>query len=232
MLQVNAKQALTVVLAALMIQPFPVQAASASTMIGSISSYGSVTVGDVSAPRESTLFSGDVVNTRSGNATVQYKQGARVLLANDSAALFSTSSVELRNGQMSFRPGSDMGVAFSASSLRLQPAKSSSANVTLKDGKATVSVTEGTVEVIDPSGAKLATVGAGEAKLFAMASPAPAAAAPAPAAAAPPAPASKKVGGVPVWVVVGAVAAVSTTVGVALKMNSNDGSAIVASPSR
>jgi hypothetical protein len=135
---------------------------------------------------------------------------------------------------MIFRPGSDTGLAFSASSLQLQPAKGSAANVTLKDGKATIAVTEGKVEVIDPTGAKLASVGAGETKLFAMATPAAGdpAAAPAPAAAAPSAPAPHTVvGGMPLWVWLTGAATVGTTVGFAISMNRDDNSAVVVSPS-
>jgi hypothetical protein len=90
------------------------------------------------------------------------------------------------------------------------------------------------VEVIDPTGAKLASVGAGETKLFAMATPAAGdpAAAPAPAAAAPSAPAPHTVvGGMPLWVWLTGAATVGTTVGFAISMNRDDNSAVVVSPS-
>jgi hypothetical protein len=79
-----------------------------------------------------------------------------------------------------------------------------------------VSVTEGVLQVVDPTGAKLASIKAGETKLFAMASPpaAPAAASP---AAAPP----KAIGGVPLWGVVLAVGAVVVTTVTAIELNNN-----------
>ena len=121
MFRLNCKQTLSIVLAALMVQPSPTWAGATASAIGSINSYGAVTVGKASAPASSTLFAGDVVNTDTGNAVVQYEQGARVLLAKSSSAVFSPKAVELKNGQMSFNTNSSRDIIFSATSLRLEP---------------------------------------------------------------------------------------------------------------
>ena len=224
MFRMNFKQMLSVFLAILMLRPFPMQAAPTPAVLGSISSYGAVTVGELSAPAENTLFAGDLVSTRIGSAVIQYKQGTRVLLTMDSSAQFTPSAVQLQKGQMTFRSSSVQGPVFQASSLRLEPTvASSSANVILNDGKASVAVTEGAVRVVDPTGAPLASIQAGEARLFAMAS---AAAAPA----APPVPsaaAAAPQGNVPahthaVWMLALGVAAAGASLGIAGLIRANN----------
>ena len=72
---------------------------------------------------------------------------------------------------MAFRAGSGGGPAFAASTLRLEPlAAHSAASVSLNDGKAQATVTEGAWRVLDPSGAQLVSLKAGETALLAMAS--------------------------------------------------------------
>ena len=210
MFKLILRQMLAVFLAVLMLRPFPMSAASPDAVLGSISSYGAVTVGDIASPAENTLFAGDLVKTNAGSAVIQYKEGTRVLLAKNSTAQFTDSDVQLQNGQMSFRTSSDQSTVFHASSLRLEPAGSSSANVILKDQKASVNVTEGAVQVVDPTGKRLASIQAGEARLFAMAVP-PASAAPAASAAAP------QMGGSDgtVWLLALGVAAVGASLGIA-----------------
>jgi hypothetical protein len=220
MLHLSPKQMLAVLLSIVMIRPFSAEAAPAAAVLGSISAYGEVSVGAVSVPAESTLFAGDMVNTVGGKAVIQYKEGARVLLASDSSAQFSAGEVQLQKGQMTFRSAAAGGPVFNATSLRLEPAAAnSSANVVLKDGKASVSVTEGILQIVDPSGAKLASIKAGETRLFAMASPpaSPAAASPAPAAPAPQALA----GGTRTWVLVAAATGVAITTALAITLNNN-----------
>ena len=87
---------------------------------------------------------------------------------------------------MSFQTAAGSAMVFAVSTLRLEPSTAkAAANVTLKDSKASVAVTEGTLNVVDPSGVQLASLHAGDARLFEEA----AAAVPGPAsspAAAPP----------------------------------------------
>ena len=178
MFRLRMKQMLSIALAALMVQPSPTWAGSSAAVVGSINSYGAVTVGQSAAPASSTLFAGDTVRTQAGNAVVQYEQGARVLLAKSSAAVFTPKTVELQKGQMSFRTTTGKDVTFNATSLRLEPmSDKTAADVTVDNGKASVTVREGSVRAVDPSGTPLAVIPAGEAKLFAMAVP-PASAAP------------------------------------------------------
>ena len=223
MYNLNLKQMLGVFLAVLMLRPYPMSAAPAAAVLGSISSYGRVTVGDLASPAENTLFAGDLVNTGVGSAVVQYKAGTRVLLGMNSSAQFTAGEVQLQAGQMTFRTASEQGPVFHASSLRLEPAPSSSANVILNDQKASVSVTQGTVRVVDPTGVPLASIPAGEARLFAMAS-LPVAAAPSAAA-----PAAPQMGGGngTVWLLALGIAAVATSLGIAglVRANNADDSA-------
>jgi len=219
----SLKQMLAIFLAVLMLRPFPAAAAPAAAVLGSISSYGTVTVGDLASPSENTLFAGDLVNTGVGSAVVQYKEGTRVLLAMNSTAQFTAGEVQLQAGQMTFRTASEQVPVFHASSLRLEAAPSSAANVILNDQKASVSVTQGTVRVVDPTGVPLASIPAGEARLFAMAS-LPAAAAPSAAA-----PAAPQMGGGngTVWLLALGIAAVATSLGIAglVRANNADDSA-------
>ena len=208
---------LAVFLAVLLLRPFPMSAAPSAAVLGSISSYGAVTVGDLASPAANTLFTGDLVNTHAGTAVIQYKEGTRVLLGRDSSAQFTTDEVQLQAGQMTFHSASDQRPVFHASSLRLESAPSSSANVILDDRKATVSVTEGAVRVVDPTGVPLASIQAGEARLFAMASP----------AAAPPAsavPAAPQFGGsnATVWLLALGTAAVGLAIGINALINNDD----------
>jgi FecR-like protein len=218
-MKVTFRQILSVYLVVLMLRPVSMPAANSAAVLGSISSYGSVKVGEQVSPSQNTLFAGDVVKTQSGSAVIQYSQGARVALDKESSARFEASNIQLERGIMSFRAASTDGPVFNASTLRLQPAQSgSSANVSVQPGKATVTVTKGSVRAVDPTGVTLSVINAGETKLFAMASPAPAAPAAA-SAAAPPIPAIATL-----WLLVigGVTAAVTTAVAVTSNNNSSD----------
>jgi hypothetical protein len=189
MSQLSVRQMIAVLLAVMLLRPFPMQASSPTPVLGSIASYGTVKVGDTASPRANTLFVNDLVKTAEGSAVIQYKEGTRVLLAKDSSAQFTVSAIQLQKGQLNFRSSSGESPIFQADSLRLEPmAANSSGTVILQDGKASVSVTQGAIRAVDPTGVTLTEINAGQTQLFAMASPAAAAAASASAsAAAPPA---------------------------------------------
>jgi len=235
MLRLNLKQMSSLFLAAWMVQSTAMQAASSAVVLGSINSYGPVVVGQAAAAPEGTLFAGDLIDTQSGNAVVQYKHGARILLAKSSAALFSPTSVELKKGEMTFRSASSKEIVFQATSLRLEPVTEKTlANVTVNEGKAAISVQEGSVRAVDPSGKVLGEIPAGKTQLFAMAvPPAAGAAASAPAAsasaAAPPVPSAT----VAIWLALGVAAATTATfVTAAVTDNDDEVEARAASPAR
>jgi len=221
MATMNLKQLLSVLLVVLIARPVPLGAAattaSTRTTLGSISSHGTVRVGDVVVPPEGTLFSGDQVQTELGSAVVRYREGANVRLGNETLASFSPSLVQLQKGQMSFRTASSEGPVFAASTLLLEPAApNSAANVFLGDRKASVAVTEGTLKVMDPSGVQLASLSAGEARLFEEAS----AALPPP-----PSPAAAPQGGLSGsrgWILALGVAIAGTSLGIAGLVQAND----------
>jgi hypothetical protein len=155
----------------LMLNPPSIVAASAGTtsqgVLGSITSHGSVRVGEMFVPSEGTLFSGDRVQTNNGSAVIQYRDGARIMLASGSLASFAPAGMQLEKGLMSFQTVAGNGMIFAVSTLRLEPTTAkAAANVTLKDSKASVAVTEGTLKVVDPSGVQLASLHAGDARLF------------------------------------------------------------------
>src|SRR3990172_9134700 len=141
----NLKQLMAITLSLALIQPGPISAASVDTssprsIIGSITSNGSVQVGDIPVPSVSTLFSGDQVTTTAGNAVIQYRQGPRVILGGASQASFTDGQVQLHRGQMAFE-SSGRPVGFSISTLKVEPTSSNSAvNVTVEDNLATVAV--------------------------------------------------------------------------------------------
>lgn len=191
-LKLGGREFFAVLLGALLLNPSGLIAASTGTTraaLGSIESRGAVRVGEILAPSQSTLFAGDRVATNSGQAVIQYRQGTRVVLAGESVANFAQARVQLEKGLMTFQTASNSGMVFAAATLRMQPAAAkTAANVTFTDSKASISVTEGTLKVLDPSGVQLASLKAGEARLFeeAPASPAPSASASAAPPAAPP----------------------------------------------
>lgn len=113
--------------------------------------------------------------------------------------------------------------AFAVSTLRLEPATAVSvATVTLQDKKASVSVTEGTLNIVDPTGVQLASLSAGQAGVFQEAS----AALPAQAAGGP---ASAFIGGIAaIWILVAVGVASATAVTLAQR---DDEEVPVVSPS-
>ena len=226
MLKLKMKQLLALFLCGLFVRPVPIMAgpdatASPRAVLGSVTSRGMVQVGEVQVPGMSALFSGDQVRTLAGNAMIQYQDGVRVVLGNESLASFSSARVELQKGQMSFSTETAKPL-FAASTLRIEPTSAkSAANVTLQDRKATVAVTEGTFKVVDPSGAQLASLRAGEARLFEEAS----AALPSPPAAAAAAPPPQGGGGGTLsraWLVALAVGIAGTSLGIAGIVKAND----------
>lgn len=227
MLKLKMKQLLALFVCGLLVRPAPIMASPDATtpsraVLGSVTARGVVHVGEVQVPGMSALFSGDQVQTLAGNALVQYEQGARVVLGNESLASFSSSRVELQKGRMSFSTEAGKPL-FAASTLRIEPASAkSAANVTLSDHKATVAVTEGTFKVLDPSGVQLASLRAGEARLFEEAS----AAVPSPPAAAAAAPPPPQGGGGSTlsraWLVALGVGIVGTSLGIAGIVRAND----------
>ena len=225
MLKLTMKQLLALFLCGLFVRPMPIlaapdAAASPRAVLGSVTSRGMVRVGEVQVPGMSALFSGDQVRTLAGDALIQYKDGVRVILGNESLASFSSARVELQKGQMSFRTETG-GPLFAASTLRIEPtSEKSAANVTFQDRKATVAVTEGSLKVVDPSGVQLAALRVGEARLFEEAS----AAMPSPPAAAAAAPPPQAGGGAGsrTWLVALGIGIVGTSLGIAGLVRAND----------
>ena len=229
MLKLAERQLLALLLCALMVNPPSIFAASTPSasraVLGSIATNGSVRVGEVLVPTEGTLFSGDRVNTNNGNATIQYRDGARVQLASESLADFAPGRIQLEKGLMSFSTVSADGMVFSASTLRLEPTTAkSAANVTLKDTKASVSVTEGTVKVIDPSGTLLASLKAGDARLFEEAPSSSSAADPAAAPSAAAAPQGGGSSGNNHWLIAAGLAVAGIALGIAGIVKADDAS--------
>ena len=220
MLKLRMKQTLTLFLCGLLVQPLPTIAAPGAAL-GSVTPRGIVNVDNVQVPGMSALFSGDQVRTGVGSALIQYEEGARVVLGLESQASFSATRVELKKGQMSFSTKAG-GPLFAASTLRIEPVgNKSAANVTYVDHKATVAVTEGSFRIVDPSGEQLASLRAGEARLFeevAASEPAP------PAAAAPAAPAAPQIGGGGnrAWLLALGVGIVGTSLGIAALLRASD----------
>lgn len=226
MLKLDGRSFLALLLSVLLLYPSPMTAGTTASrnVLGSIAARGSVQVGEVLMPTEGTLFAGDRVQTNNGSAIIQYREGARIQLASGSLANFTPSRVQLEKGLMSFQTASNNGMMFAVSTLRLEPSTpKAAANVTLKDSKASVAVTEGTLKIVDPSGAQLASLNAGDARLFeevAASLPEPAASpSPAPAAAAPP---QGGGGGSHTWMIALGAAVVGTSLGIAGLVRAND----------
>jgi len=223
MFKMNTQQLVAVLLSLLLAHPGPLAAAEPATVsrtvLGSITARGSVLVGETPMPGAGTIFSGDQVQTRTGSALIQYQQGARVLLASNTLANFSDGRVQLQEGSMSFRTAAAGGPAFAASTLRLEPAaEQSEASVTLNGKSASVMVTAGTVNVLDPSGVQLASLRSGEARLFEEAA---AGLPPAAAPAAPPQGGSSS-GGSRTWLIGLGAGLAGAAIGIAGFVRAND----------
>ena len=228
MLKFEGREFLALLLSLLVAAPPQFVAAatvpSGRAVLGSIESRGAVRIGEVLTPSQNTLFAGDRVQTNSGGAVVQYQQGARVVLASETVANFAPARVQLEKGLMTFETASNNGMIFSASTLRLEPtAGNTSANVTFSNSKASVAVTQGALKVVDPSGLQLASLNAGEARLFeeSPSSPEPAAAS-SPSPAAPAAAPQGGGGGSHKWALAVGIAAVGVSLGVAGIVRAND----------
>ena len=175
MLKMNVKNLFAVLLSVLLIEPSYCMVASPATappaVLGSVTTRGTVRVGGVLMPSHGTLFSGDEVQTSLGSAIIQYQKGPRVQVAIESSVHFTSSHVQLQRGQMAFRTVSGNDLSLAASTLRLEPATTKTdAHVSLQDKKVSVSVTEGILNIVDPSGVHLASLRAGQASVFQEAS--------------------------------------------------------------
>ena len=227
MLKLGGKEFVALLLSLLVAAPPRFAAAAngpaARAALGSIESRGAVRIGEVLTPSQNTIFAGDRVQTNNGGAVIQYRQGSRVVLASETVADFAPARVQLEKGLMTFESASNSGMIFAASTLRLEPGSAkTAANVTFTDNKASIAVNEGTLKVVDPSGLQLASLNAGDARMFeespAGSEPA-SASSPSPAApAAPP----QGGGGKHTWALALGAAAVGVTLGVVGIVRAND----------
>ena len=85
MLRLGCRDLLALLLSVLLLNPPSIMASSTESaphgILGSITSHGSVRVGEVPVPTDGTLFSGDRVQTNNGSAVIQYRDGARIMLS-------------------------------------------------------------------------------------------------------------------------------------------------------
>lgn len=196
---------------------------AARSALGFIESRGAVRVGEILAPSETTLFAGDRVATNSGQALVQYRQGTRVTLAGETVANFAAARVQLEKGLMTIQTVSNTGMVFAASTLRLEPAVArTAANITFNNSKASVAVSEGTVNVVDPSGTQLASLNAGDARLFEEGSASSDPASAAPSAAPPQGTGTSSSGSSRKWLIGVGVGVVGVSLGIAGLVHAND----------
>lgn len=228
MLKFGGKEFVALLLTILIAAPpqisLAANSAPARSALGSIESRGGVRIGEVLTPSQNTIFAGDRVQTNNGGAVIQYRQGSRVVLASETIADFAPARVQLEKGLMTFESASNSGMIFAASTLRLEPASAkTAANVTMNESKASVAVTQGTLKVVDPSGLQLASLNAGEARLFeeAPATSEPASAS-APSPSAPAAPPQAGGGNSHKWVLALGAAAAGVSLGIAGIVRAND----------
>jgi hypothetical protein len=227
MLKLGCREFVALLLSLLIATPPRIAGAAngpaARTALGSIESSGTVRIGEVLTPSQNTLFAGDRVRTNNGGAVIQYRQGSRVVLASETVADFAPARVQLEKGLMTFESPSNSGMIFAASTLRLEPsAAKTAANVTFTDSKASISVTQGTLKIVDPSGLQLASLNAGEARMFeeapARSEPASASSPSPSSAAAPP----QGGGGSNRWILALGVGVVGLSLGIAGIVRAND----------
>jgi hypothetical protein len=168
----NFQQILAISMSALLACPAPIWAETNVTVaaLGSVASTGEVYSNEASVPAQSTLFAGDHLRTQRGAAVIQYRAGARVLLARNSEAEFAPALVRLRKGHMTFRSAAEGGLTLDARGLRLEPAgPGATGEIGFKDDTIQVALTAGTLRAVDPSGTELASLKAGETAVFGMA---------------------------------------------------------------
>ncbi len=158
-------------LATLLSLALPYAAMADAAAIGTLSAYGEVRLGSAEAPSGATVFDGQRVTTGAGGeAVIALGDTTRIALGRATQARLSTEGIVLERGSARFETAPKQAPIFAAG-LRLEPeAGTSSVEASLRSrGRVNVAVLSGGIRVLDPSGAALASVRAGQALLFGLA---------------------------------------------------------------
>jgi len=144
--------------------PFSSAEVLGSSPIGKLATAGSVSIGGVSAPTGTAVFSGDSVSTQESPVLVTFREGSSVVLAQRAAATFSRAGKKLvvhaDKGAMDFNfiPGED--VSIQAGRYQFVVSSRDRANAgelaLAADGRVVMSLTSGSFSALDTtSGARL-----------------------------------------------------------------------------
>ncbi len=146
--------------------------AAGEAPLGSLNAYGLVKLGSMDVPSGASVFDGQIVSTgRSGKALLALRDQTRVALGHATRARVSRKSVVLEEGAAQFTSVTPSGTPIFAGALRLEPVSPSAsleASI-LERGRVNVAVWTGNVRVLDPSGAAVGRLRAGQALVFGLA---------------------------------------------------------------
>jgi hypothetical protein len=143
--------------------PFSSAEILASSPIGKLATTGSVSIGGVTAPTGTAVFSGDSVSTQESAALITFRAGGRVVLAQHAAATFSQAGerlvVHADKGVIGFNfvPGEDVSIqAGTYEFVASAPERAHTGEVTLAENSSVVmSLASGTFSALDTaSGAR------------------------------------------------------------------------------
>ncbi len=154
MVQAYVKRRVAVWVSSLLVLPVGTILAGMPLPVGALQSQGAVYMGDEAVPFHSVVYSGDLLKTGEGRATVTLPRGDLLVVERHSTAAFSRSpegfSVGLERGQLSLASTAQLPIRIHTDGLALTPDGSfaSFAEVALRgDGSVLVAVHRGAISV-------------------------------------------------------------------------------------
>jgi len=154
MVDAYLRRSVAVLVSWLLVVPVGTLLAAAPTPVGALHSEGTVYLGQDAVSPASVIYSGDILRTDNGKATVTLPYGDLLVLGSKSAAALDrtpeTVMVSLEKGQMAFNSSSQLPLRIEADGLTISPSGSfrTLAEIALlDDGSIQLSVRRGKISV-------------------------------------------------------------------------------------
>ena len=154
MVDAYLRRSVAVLLSWLLLVPFGTLLAATPIPVGALQSIGAVYVGQDAASPAAVIYSGDLLRTDEGKATVSLPQGGLLVLGSKSAAALSRTDeavrVNLEKGRVAFSSSSGFPLRVAADGLTVSPTASfpTLAEIALlDDGTLHLSVRRGKITV-------------------------------------------------------------------------------------
>ena len=156
MVDAYLRRSVAVLLSWLLVVPFGTLLAATPIPVGALQSAGAVFVGQAAASPAAVIYSGDILRTEEGKATVSLNQGGLLVLGSKSAAALSRNDeavrVDLDKGLLAFTSTSRLPLRIEAVGLTVSTSASfpTLAEIALlDDGTLHLSVRRGKISVTD-----------------------------------------------------------------------------------